>query len=62
MAVSKDSVICPYCKNENKKRVMIGSSGLVNYCGTERAIICDKCGKEFNCEMIVELKFKTSKV
>lgn len=59
--VSKDAVICPYCKAENYKRKVLGDSGLVNYCGTSRMVKCNKCGKDFNCEVEVNIKFRTSK-
>lgn len=59
--ISKDYVICPYCKKENSKNKAIGTSGLINYVGSERSVTCNKCGKEFRCVYEVSIKYKTSK-
>lgn len=59
--VSKDSVICPFCKKEHSKNKAIGTSGLINYNGSECFITCDKCGEEFRCVYEVQIKYKTSK-
>lgn len=61
---SKDYVICPFCKKEKKehsKNKAIGTSGLINYAGSEHYITCDKCGKDFRCTYEVQIKYKTSK-
>lgn len=61
MVISKESVICPYCKKEHGKNKAIGTSGLINFCGSEITITCDKCGKDFRCNYEVTIKYKTSK-
>lgn len=61
MAVSNEKVICPYCKKEHSKNKVIGTSGLINYCGSEMTIACEKCGKDFICNYIVSIKYKTTK-
>ncbi len=48
MAVSKESVICPYCKKEHSKHKAICKSGLINFCGSEITI------EEKNEEIIYE--------
>lgn len=59
--VSREFVICPYCKADNLKNIVLGSSGLVNVGGTERMVECRKCGEEFSCEVQVDIKYKTRK-
>ena len=59
--VSNEFVICPYCKYANLKNVVLGSSGLINVSGTERTVGCRKCGKEFSCEVQVNIRYKTRK-
>lgn len=61
MAISKEKVICPYCKKEHGRNKAIGTSGLINYCGSEITIVCDKCGKDFTCNYEVTIKYKTTK-
>lgn len=61
MAVSKESVICPYCKHEHSKNKAIGTSGIVNYYGSELTVTCDICKKNFHVEYEVQFKFRTSK-
>jgi hypothetical protein len=59
--ISKDYVICPFCKRKHSKNKATGTSGLINHIGSECSIICDKCGKEFRCVYEVQIKYKTSK-
>lgn len=59
--VSKDAIICPHCKKEHNKYRAMGTSGLVNYCGSEFSFTCDKCGKEIYGIMEVTIKYKTRK-
>ncbi len=59
--VSKDAIICPHCKREHNKHKAMGTSGLVNYCGSEFSFTCDKCGKEIYGTMEVTIKYKTRK-
>lgn len=59
--VSKESVICPYCKKEHYKNKAIGTSGIINYSGSTITITCEKCGKDFICEYEVTIKYKTRK-
>ena len=59
--ISKEFVICPFCKKTHNKHKAIGTSGLINYAGSERGITCEKCGKEFVCVYEVEIRYKTSK-
>ena len=59
--VSNDFVICPFCKAKNLKNTVLVASGLVNIYGTERAVECRKCGKEFSCEVEVKIRYKTRK-
>lgn len=61
MPVSKEYVICPYCKKENLPYKVTGSTGQINYNGMTKGYTCARCGKEFECEMIVSLTFKTRK-
>lgn len=61
MAVSESDIICPYCKCEHSRFFIMGTTGLINHNGTTRTMACRKCGKDFECEMIVKIKFKTSK-
>lgn len=59
--VSDKFVVCPYCKAGNLRNVVLGASGLVNVSGTERVVQCRKCGKEFSCEVQVNIKYRTRK-
>ena len=59
--VSKDCVICPHCKKNYTKNKVMGTSGLVNYCGSEFSFTCDSCGKEIYGFMEVTIKYKTRK-
>ncbi|MBR3771639.1 MAG: hypothetical protein IKL07_05165 [Clostridium sp.] len=59
--VSKDKVICPYCKANNAMGKALGNSGLVNYKGGSRSCICDICKNQFHVEYEVLFKFRTSK-
>ena len=59
--ISKDDVICPFCKKKHSKFKAIGTSGLINYVGSECSITCDKCGNVFRCVYEVQIKFKTNK-
>ena len=60
--VSKENVICPFCKREHGKTKAIGTSGLVCYVGDYgKTITCEKCGKEFICDVEITYKFKTRK-
>lgn len=59
--VSKDGIICPYCKKINNKHEVIGTSGLINYYGSTFSMTCSKCGKEFYGEYEVSIKYKTRK-
>ena len=60
--ISKDSIICPYCKKEHTKSLVLGTSGVINIFGTERELECTKCGKSFRCEVEVKITYKTKKV
>ena len=59
--VSKDYIICPHCKKQHTQNVVIGTSGLINYCGREFSFTCDRCGNEVYGEMEVTIKYKTRK-
>lgn len=60
--VSKDKVICPFCKHEHGKTKALGTSGLICYAGQDDVtIVCERCGKEFICDTEVTYKFKTRK-
>ena len=59
--ISKDYVICPYCKGKNGKNKSLGTTGLINYGGGESTIVCDRCKKEFYCTFEVQIKFTTNK-
>lgn len=59
--ISKEYVICPFCKKVHSKNKAIGISGLINYAGSECSITCEKCGKDFRCVYEVQIKYKTSK-
>ena len=59
--VSKESVICPHCKKNYSKHRVIGTTGLINHCGSTFSIICDRCGKCFYGEYTVEIKYRTRK-
>lgn len=62
MVVSMKNVICPHCKAMHNKNIVLGNSGLINYCGYEKYVTCDRCSKEFKCIMDVTIKYKTQKV
>lgn len=62
MAIDNDCIICPYCGAEHNKHLLMGNSGLVNYCGSEKYMSCRKCGKSFDCKMEVIIRYKTRKV
>ena len=59
--VSKESIICPHCKNEIDKHKAIGKSGLINYCGSEFSMTCPKCDEDFYGEYEVTIKYRTRK-
>lgn len=59
--ISNEFIICPYCKTEHLKNVVLGASGLVNVSGTIRDVTCRKCGKDFSCEVDVKIVYKTRK-
>ena len=59
--VSKDEIVCPYCKKGHSKYRVIGSSGLVNCFGSEFSMTCDRCGKDFYGEYVVDIRYKTRK-
>lgn len=59
--ISKDYVICPYCKNPHSKNKVLGTTGLINCSGGEHDIVCEKCGKWFHCAFEVQIKYRTSK-
>lgn len=59
--VSKDYVICPYCKKKHSKTKAIGTSGVVCFNGSELTVECDKCGKDFYVEYEVSYTFRTRK-
>ena len=60
--VSKDSVICPFCKYEHGRTIALGKSGLVCYNGEEnKTITCNSCGKDFYCDIELSYKFRTRK-
>ena len=59
---SKDSIICPFCKQTKSKSKVLGTSEKVNYSGYDDLFItCDSCGKDFYCDIIVSYTFKTRK-
>lgn len=59
--ISKEYVICPFCRKELSKNKAIGTSGLINYAGSECFITCEKCGRDFRCVYEVQIKYKTMK-
>ena len=60
--VSKEAVICPFCKYEHSIMKALGTTGLVCYDGeTGKTITCNKCGKDFICDYEVSYKFRTRK-
>lgn len=61
MPVSKDDIICPYCKRIVNKAKVLGISGLINHAGMTVGCVCDKCGMDFDCEVRVSLSYKTIK-
>ena len=61
MPKRKEVPVCPYCKSENNKTKAIGSMGLVNYNGMEISMECSSCGKYFECDVEVSIKFTTRK-
>lgn len=61
MAVSAESIICPYCGAKHSKHEILGTSGLINISGSERTMECRNCGHEFRCVMYVTIKYKTQK-
>lgn len=58
---SNDAIICPHCKKNHNKHKAMGTSGLVNYCGSEFSFTCDKCGKEIYGTMEVKITYITRK-
>lgn len=60
--IDKEYIVCPFCKNKHSKNKAIGTSGLINYNGSELTIECNKCGKDFKCIYEVQIKFKTNKL
>jgi|GEM_PF-3478960 len=61
MAKSKDFIICPHCKREHGKSIVLGSSGLINIFGTTAQLECIQCGKEFDVKVNVGITFTTKK-
>ena len=61
MPVSTDYIMCPYCGARNFKNKAIGISGLINYSGMHVTVDCDRCGKDFNCDVVVTIQYKTYK-
>lgn len=59
--ISKEYIICPYCKSNHSKGIVIGQSGIINIFGTERSITCRNCNKDFTCEVEVKITYKTRK-
>lgn len=62
MVKSKEAPVCPYCRTENSKFSVLGTSGLVNYSGmigiqTE----CRHCKKLFNTDIEISITYKTKK-
>lgn len=57
-----ENIICPHCKRRHSKYKILGSSGLINHSGYESIYVCcEKCGKDFYCDIEVKLKIKTRK-
>lgn len=61
MSKGTEELICPYCKKLNNRFNVLGTSGLVNYGGMNVSVECTSCKKEFDCNVEVSIKFKTSK-
>lgn len=61
MSVSADVVICPFCKAKHPKGIALSNSGTVVYNGYDTSITCTQCNKDFRCEIVVAMKFKTYK-
>lgn len=60
--ISKDNVVCPFCKYKHSKTKALGTSGLICQVGEEeKKLTCDKCGKDFLCDIEITYRFKTSK-
>ena len=59
--VSKEAIICPHCKKEHSKNRAMGTSDLVNYCGSDFSFTCDRCGKDIYGFMEVTIKYRTRK-
>lgn len=59
--VSKEGVICPYCKAKNSKSKAIGIAGLIIPNGGDFSATCDRCGKEFYGTYEVSIIYRTRK-
>lgn len=62
MTVSKDAIVCPYCGHMHNKYKAIGTSGLINHCGSTFGMTCDNCGNDFDGEYEVKIRYTTKKI